>query len=72
MPSWSLVTKSDDNSFKLSQNICFPGYGREDGEEYWIIKNSWGKSWGEGGYLRLTKNFHNHCGVATFATYPIV
>lgn len=48
------------------------GFGREDGTDYWIIKNSWGKAWGEHGYFRLTRNQENHCGVATFATYPIV
>jgi C1A family cysteine protease len=29
------------------------GLGIEDGIEYWVMRNSWGTSWGEGGYIRM-------------------
>lgn len=34
----------------------------------WILKNWWGESWGESGYMRLSKN-KNRCGVANYAAY---
>ena len=39
---------------------------------YWIIRNSWGTDWGIDGYMYLSKDAHNACGVANYATYPVV
>lgn len=37
--------------------IMLMGYGTDDltGEPYWIIQNSWGAEWGEGGYIRVAR-----------------
>lgn len=44
----------------------------ENGIDYWLIKNSWGDGWGEGGYIKLARNWNNECGIATEASYPVI
>jgi len=38
--------------------------------EYWVVKNSWGSSWGENGFIRVSKNKYHNCGIAKAASYP--
>jgi cysteine peptidase B len=37
-------------------------------ENYWLLKNSWGKYWGESGYIRLAMGDHI-CGIGNFYEY---
>ncbi|XP_067004569.2 procathepsin L isoform X2 [Anabrus simplex] len=48
------------------------GYGSECGSDYWLVKNSWAATWGDGGYFKIARNRNNHCGIASWASYPIV
>jgi len=60
----------------LDHGVLVVGYGKENNIEYWLVKNSWGTSWGEKGYVKIERSDSTKdagiCGIAMEPSFPIV
>jgi len=58
----------------LDHGVLVVGYGTDGGEDYWLLKNSWGGSWGEKGYFRIFRDAKSTdagvCGLQLQPSYP--
>merc|ERR1711998_580935 len=58
----------------LDHGVLVVGYGTDSGKDYWKVKNSWGATWGQSGYILMEKTDTGAgmCGVAKQASYPVI
>jgi len=87
----SIAIEADQNAFQfyssgifsgtcganLDHGVLAVGYGTDNGTPYWIVKNSWGSSWGEAGYMRMIDKATlnrgmGECGILSVPSYPVV
>ncbi len=85
----SIAIQADQQSFQLYKSGVFTdscgtgldhgvlavGYGSLNGEDYYMVKNSWGTTWGQNGYILLGRgdeynNGDGQCGMLLQASYP--
>jgi len=61
----------------LDHGVLVVGYGTEKGTDYWLLKNSWGPTWGEKGYFRILRSMDKEneggvCGLQQDPSFPIM
>ncbi|PKU63181.1 senescence-specific cysteine protease SAG39-like [Dendrobium catenatum] len=61
---------------ELDHAVTAIGYGIDtDGTKYWLVKNSWGTSWGDDGYIKMQRDIdavEGLCGIAMQPSYPTI
>ena len=57
----------------LNHGVTAVGYGADQGQNYYIVRNSWGSGWGEEGYIRMSRDVQTStgiCGICMVASAP--
>jgi C1A family cysteine protease len=87
----SVAIEADERSFQLYKSgvysdpacgdnldhgVTAVGYGTtEDGLDYFTVRNSWGETWGDSGYIKMSRQsetVNGTCGILSFASRPIL
>jgi C1A family cysteine protease len=66
------VLNSKSCGTNLDHGVLAVGYGTENGQDYYLVKNSWGASWGIKGYIKIAAvEGDGICGIQMDAVYPL-
>lgn len=62
----------DTGDMEIVHDVSLVGYGvTDDGQKYWLLRNSWGTAWGEQGFMRICRG-KNNCNVESNCSYTTV
>ena len=53
----------------VNHAVLAVGYGVDNGQDYFLVKNSWGTGWGVNGYVEMARNRNNMCSIASYPAY---
>lgn len=69
------VITGDACGTNLDHGVLVVGYGTENSQDYWLVKNSWSSSWGDDGYVKIGKSSSTNdpgvCGIASTPSLPV-
>jgi len=69
--SGGILSAADCDFQQLNHGVTLIGYGVEDGQDFWLVKNSWGTGWGEEGFIRIERGA-GACGINTAVSTAIL
>ena len=75
MYSSGVITDSKCGT-NLDHGVLIVGYGEENGQKYWLVKNSWSNTWGDNGYVKIARSESTNdpgiCGIAMDPSFPSI